>query len=183
MANRDSLVLDACVLLNLLATRVMHEILPLAARRVLVCDLVRDESFYLQSDDGSDEQVLIDLQPLFDRGTIHLCSLENDLENQAFVDLAAQLDDGEAMSIAIALSRNMLIATDDKKARRIFQENTTNRNALLSTSDLVREWAEANELPIIEVKAVLTRIETIARYFPPNSDQNYVWWNEIMNPH
>jgi predicted nucleic acid-binding protein len=180
VANRDSLVLDACVLLNLLATGVIHEILTLAASRVLVCDLVRDESFYLKSDDGSDEQVLIDLQPHFDQGTIHPCLLENDLENQNFVDLAAQLDDGEAMSIAIALSRNIFLATDDKKARRIFQENTTNINTLLSTSDLVREWAEANELLVLEVKAILIRIETIARYFPPNSDRNYAWWNDVM---
>lgn len=180
MADRDSLVLDACVLLNLLATGVVREILPSAASRVFICDLVADESFYLRSDDGPDELVLIDLQPHFHLGTIHPCALENDLENQTFVNFAAQLDDGEAMSMAIALSRDMFLATDDKKARRIFLETGIDIDMLLSTSDLVREWAEANKLQDTEIKAVLVRIETIARYFPPSSDRNYVWWNQVM---
>ena len=50
MANRNSLILDACVLLNLLATGVTKEILSLAAKNVFISDLVKDESFYLQND-------------------------------------------------------------------------------------------------------------------------------------
>lgn len=180
MVNRDSLALDACVLLNLLATGVVDQILAPAAQRIFVCDLVRDESFYLKNDDGSDEPVLIDLQTYFDQKIIHLCSLENALERQAFVDFAAQLDDGEAMTIAIALSRSMFLATDDKKARRIFRENTSHGGTLLSTSDLVREWAETNKRSFIEIKSILIRIETIARYFPPQSDNNYGWWNSFL---
>lgn len=180
MANRDSLILDACVLLNLLATDVTKEILSLAAKNVFISDLVRDESLYLQSDDGSGEAIPIDLRPYIEQNVIQTCSLESSSENMIFVDLAAQLDDGEAESLAIGLSRNWFLATDDKKARRIFVENTTDDNMLLSTSDLICEWAEANRLSSNEMKTILSRIEEIARYIPPKADRNYVWWNNIM---
>ena len=72
------------------------------------------------------ENESVDIDDLISRDVIQICNCDNAEEQELFVNLAASLDDGEAMSLAIALSRNWHLATDDKKARRIFKENNSN---------------------------------------------------------
>jgi predicted nucleic acid-binding protein len=174
------LILDACVLLNLLATDQINEILLAQAREILVCDLVSSESYYLKSLDGSDEKILVNLEPLFTCSLIGTCEFENDSETDLFVNLAAQLDDGEAKSIAIALSRRFAIATDDKKARRVIADASSGIE-LNSSLGLVRAWAEANAIGVSEVKNALERIQRMANYFPHSADQNYDWWKQMIS--
>lgn len=180
MSQRDNLILDACVLLNLLATGVIENILKLSSQQSAICVLVEKESFYLRNETDVNESVSVDLNPLIESGLIEICYLENDDEQQMFVNLAAKLDDGEAMSLAIALSRNWHLATDDKKARRTFSENARSEQNLTSTLNLIKEWADEENIGIEEIKSILTKIETAARYRPAASDSNFQWWNSFF---
>jgi predicted nucleic acid-binding protein len=178
--NRNYLTLDACVLLNLLTTGVIEKILKVAAQEAMICVLVRKESLYLRNENDINEIVSVDLQPLIEKGIISLCDLETDDEQQMFVNLAAKLDDGEAMSLAIALSRNWHLATDDKKARKIFIENAPNEQLLTSTSDLIKRWTETADIDDEEIKSILTKIEIMAHYRPSVSDANFQWWSKVL---
>jgi predicted nucleic acid-binding protein len=180
LVNRDYLIIDACVLLNLLATGVIEKILKVAAYESMICVLVRRESLYLRNETDVNEMVSIDLQLFIDKGIIKLCDLKTEGEQQLFVNLAAKLDDGEAMSLGIALSRNWHLATDDKKARKIFIENAQNKQQLTSTSDLIKKWVETESIDDKETKSILTKVEIIAHYRPASTDANFQWWNEIL---
>lgn len=169
-------ILDACVLINLLASGEIEGILSVAARDSLVCSAVERESIYLRTGDPQAPLELIELKPLIESGLLTVCRIESDQEAQFYVDYASALDDGEAMSLAIALARDLVLATDERKARRLFSEAAGDQGRLTSTSALVRQWAEAERIPADRVKTALTRIEERARYQPPTTDANYKWW-------
>lgn len=176
MISSTAQILDACVLINLLASGEIEGVLRVAARNSLICSAVEGESIYLRTDDPKSPLDLIDLQPLIDSGLLTVCHLEGDYEAELYVDYASALNDGEAMSLAIALARGLVLATDERKARRLFLEAARDVKRLTSTSELLRQWAEAESVTVDRLKAVLLQIERRARYQPPSNDSNYLWW-------
>lgn len=170
-------ILDACVLINLLASGEAEPVLRAALRESLVCAAVRRESIYLRTDDPHSPLEPADISPLVELGLIKLCDVEGEEEARLYVDYASALDDGEAMSLAIALSRGFDLATDERKARRLFLEAAGAPKRLVSTSQLMRGWAEKDRVTAGRLKAALLRIEERARYQPPSTDVNYKWWN------
>ena len=85
------------------------------------------------------------------------------------------------MSLAIALSRNWHLATDDKKARRIFKENNPNDDFLIPTTDLIKVWTENENIADSTIKSILLKVERKASFRPPKSDPNLQWWNDILS--
>jgi predicted nucleic acid-binding protein len=169
-------ILDACVLINLLAGGEIKGVLAAATRESLICSAVERESIYLRTDDPHAPLELIRLDPLIDSGLLTVCHVEGDDESHLYVDYASKLDDGEAMSMAIALSRGFVLATDERKARRLFLGAAGDASRLTSTAELVRHWAESEHIPAPRLKESLLHIEARARYQPPASDANYQWW-------
>jgi len=168
-------ILDACVLINLLASDETEGILRAAARESFICSAVEGESIYLRTDDASAPIERINLRPLIDSGLLTVCGVDGDKEVELYVDYASVLSDGEAMSLAIALSRDFLLITDEKKARRLFLEAAGKPMRLASTSTLIRNWAEKN-ISVETLRQVLSNVERRARYQPPPTDENYGWW-------
>ena len=145
-----------------------------------MCDLVIEESFFLRDDFNPEDRVQIDLQQHLDDGVLKLCELSSESEAEMFVDLASTLDDGEAKSLAIALSRGLAVVTDDRKARRIFAEMGGQPDNLLSTADVVRAWAEETAIAEDTLRLVLTRIQIRSRFMPRSTDPNHSWWNSAI---
>ena len=141
-----------------------------------MCDLVIQESFFLRDDSNPEKRVEIDVQQYLDSGVLELCELLNEGEIEMFVDLASTLDDGEAKSLAIALSRGLAVVTDDRKARRIFAEMGGDPANLLSTADLLKVWAEDTELDADTLRIALIQIQIRSRFTPPTTDSNHSWW-------
>jgi hypothetical protein len=73
------------------------------------------------------------------------------------------------------------LATDDKKARRIFKENNSNNDFLISTTDLIKVWAESENIADDIIKSILLKVERKASFRPPKSDINLIWWNDILS--
>lgn len=169
-------IVDACVLINLLASGEIEEILRATECGTLICSVVENESIYLRTEDPKAPIDPINLAPLIGSGLLSVCHVEGDDEAELYVDYASALDDGEAMSLTIALSRGFVLATDERKARRLFLKNVSEPERLTSTSELVRRWAERMAVPIDRVKAALLNIEKRARYHPAKTDVNYKWW-------
>ncbi len=175
-------ILDACVLINLLASGEMEAILGSAARTSFICSAVEKEAIYLRTDDPNSPTELVHLAPYVEAGLLTVCHTEGDEEAQLFVDYASVLDDGEAMSLAIALARGFVLATDERKARRLFLEAAGSPQRLVSTSDLIRGWAEGKHALAGRLKTALARVEGRARYLPPADDANYNWWVAASRP-
>lgn len=175
-------VLDACVLLNLLASDEAENIIASAADEYLICEAAAKEVIQLRIADSEEETFeVIKTDDLIKKGILNICMLESSLEESLYVNYASQVDDGEAMSIAIAEVRGYKLATDDRKARRVFLNAVNDPDRLLYTSDLVRHWAEQENLLVDELKVKLLNIRRRATFFPPKRDPNFSWWMNILN--
>jgi len=173
-----SAVLDTCVLINLLATGRVAEIVRVVAPSRMVCSAVSEESLYLRPLEAEGRPEHIDLQTLIAAGILTPCQIEGVEEEDLYVTYALELDDGEAMSLAIAQSRNLVLATDERKARRLARENVP-QLSILSTAEIIRAWAQGMDQRdvIAAVRSILTR----ARFRPADSDPLALWWNEMLD--
>jgi predicted nucleic acid-binding protein len=106
--------------------------------------------------------------------------LSSDEEKELYVDYATQLDDGEAMSLALVHSRGFSMASDDRKARRLFTEEIGDLKRLLSTSRILKEWSEKAGMNTADVKQVLTDVSRRGRFFPNSGDTHFDWWSKAI---
>ena len=175
------LLLDASCLLNLYATGRMIGIAAALPWQMAVVDYVLEhEALYIRAIGAYEEQgetVPVDLYPLVDDGLLLVVRLEDPNEEAYFVELAATLDDGEAITGAIALNRGYSVAIDDRKARRVLGEKAPGMR-LVSTLELVQHWATA--VTNQEVILVLRAMQHGAHYIPGQRDPLYDWWRAIM---
>ncbi len=167
-------LLDSSVLINILASDHVEEVLKTLTAGAGVCTAVMAEALYLRGERPTDARTRVCLQPLIDRGLLEEHSVQTEEERALYVDLAADLDDGEAMTLAIAYERRIITATDDKKARRIARARFGNAVRLLGTADIMIGWA--NDQDDMSVRTVLRRIEVVAQFRPPNDDPLLRWW-------
>lgn len=182
MRSVEFIVLDASCLLNLYASGRLSDIASALPCRLAVADYVATEEalFVWRMVDGTEEQERVELNPLIDEGLIKVMDLENSRETATFVDFAAQIDDGEAYTCALALHRGWAVASDDRKARRVFTEATEDI-VLFSTSELLKTWADETSIPTEELRDALRAIQTGASYVPSQRDPLYSWWLSIIS--
>ena len=175
------LLMDASCLLNLYATGRVADIAAALPWRLAVVDYVLEhETLYIRATVGSEEPgatVPVDLSPLVEAGLLLVVRLEGPGEQAYFVELAADLDDGEAMTGAMAINRGFAVAIDDRKARRVLGEKAPELR-LLSTLELLHLWSAA--VPDQEVGRALEAMRYGARYVPGNRDLLYGWWRDLV---
>jgi hypothetical protein len=170
------ILFDSSVLINVLACNQHREILRVLPAGSGVCAAVETEALFLRGEEPGDPPQPIVLAALTSEGLLKQYEPENDMELTLHVELAADLDDGEATTLAIAHQRGMAIAIDDRKARRLASERFGVTPAMPRTSDVMRCWLDAAQPPEAVFRAALRRMETMARFRPPNDDPLREWW-------
>lgn len=177
----SSTLLDACAVVNLYATRRMEQILEAVEGSVAVVDVVeREAQFVLRGGGGEDakEREPIDLKPHLARGLLTVIGTTDDEELLTYIDLTQELDDGEAMTAALAIHRGCTVVTDDRKAVRVL---STNAVTLRTTLDLVKAWAEYQIVPTQMLRAVLIDLRERGNYHPPESHPLKSWWDVAIS--
>ena len=177
------LLLDASCLLNLYATGCLREIAAAIDIRFQVARYVLEhEAIYTwvpNIESGRDEPVPVDVSPLIAEDLINVIGLEDIAEQATFVELATLVDDGEAVTAALAFHRGCSVATDDRKARRVFGERIPSVQ-LFSTLDLLKLWADVGHIPEDELRASMIAMRSRASYIPSNRDPLFEWWASIV---
>jgi predicted nucleic acid-binding protein len=171
-----SIILDTSVALNLLATGVGLSVLESLEVSCFVCSAVVDETIYIRSDDPTQPREAVSIDLWLASGTVKVINPDSPLEEELYVQFAADLDDGEAMSLAICRARGYALAIDDRKARRIASRLALPGVQLLSTSQIVHHWAIRTGAAPGELKRILSAIELKARFIPPHDDPMREWW-------
>ena len=177
-----AVIIDACVTLNLYASGRFVPILSTLPYDWFIPAAVERESHRYRQPDPDDPEKLIalpiDLNPAFDSLVLTRCDCDGDEETSLYVELAGRIgDDGESMGLAIAKCRGWSVLTDDKKARRIATELGV---PLLSTPEVIRQWAIITTPSTPELSRVLEAIERYANYRPGRGAIDYDWWLESM---
>jgi len=173
------LPIDACILINLYATTRTPEILRALSVQVVVVEQVASEALYvMRSIKGELVRTQIDITPEVRQGLIIRAGLiEEELAD--YVRHAAELDDGEAATVALAEHRASAIATDDRAAI-----NYVTRNQLpltvFRTSDLIRRWMDSARISPAEVSVALAEIRDCGRFVPNDLDPHADWWRTLV---
>lgn len=183
--DHDCIILDACCVLNLYASYQMESILASIPAQVVISDYVKDrEVLYVWAGpvgNELEERESVDLESFVDNGLINVAVLNEEAESSTYVNFTSQLDDGEAMTGAIAIHRNWAIATDEKKAIRLFQQEAP-ENQIITTPEIIKHWADSHNPSPETIKTVLRNIRSRGRYFPDKQNLLYDWWQRAENP-
>jgi hypothetical protein len=169
----SGLIWDACALLNLLATGREADILGALPGPHHATAIALRETHKLRCPEPGEYET-VTLAPLVERGRLVVVT-PSDQEIGRFVELAAELDDGEAMALAVAGCRALRLVTDDRKAITT-AANCVPPVACLTTAEWMREWATRSRPSLGELADALLRIETRACYAPRATDPLAPWW-------
>lgn len=156
------IILDACCIINLCATGRMEEILRALEKPLAVAEYVH-----------RNEILHCNLQPLIDQGLLVVTPLASSDESTAFVSFARYLEDGEAMTGAIAVQRNWALASDERKVITFFEKRNIH---VISTLEMIKHWVDIAGISVTEIKVTLQDLQTQGRYIPHLSHKLYAWW-------
>lgn len=182
LAGQQAVLLDCCSLLNLYATRQITEILRVLPVRCAIAEMVVGEAVYvLRGGDGEDasEREPVEVQPLVAAGATEIWRPEKEAEYASFVNFAAEIDDGEAMTCALALHRSGAVVTDDRKTHRVLSVRAP-QLIVLTTSQVLKLWAAPNRVDKPLLRVTLLDIQTRARFAPGGTDPLLDWWEDAL---
>jgi predicted nucleic acid-binding protein len=173
---RRRLLLDACVAINLAATDSLDDIAEALQISFVMARQAEAEVGHLRDvRDGDLVLTPINLRSLASGMTLEITDLRPS-EFVLYLELAAIVDDGEAATIAVAIQRQLGIATDDRKARRLCAEK--NLTEPVRTVSLLRAYADTAGLAKGRVRELLTSVRDRASFLPPRSDPDLRWWED-----
>jgi len=175
MPGRTPIVVDACILINLEATGQLDAIARILGLDLIVTEPASAEVGSLRIEvDGVKQTVPIQLERHIRLGALTITALRPE-ELSTYVELALELGDGEASSIAVAANRRYAIATDDRKARRVSSERGLPEP--IRTSEIIRGYCEQVGCHSGMVNELLRAVQQRASFVPPRSDPNLDWWS------
>lgn len=174
------LVIDACCMLNFCASGELLSILKsVQAQSTITAVVQQEELLTLKKIDHQINSSAEQLETAISEGVIEIVDFESDAEEAAFINYVAELgDDGESATGAIAVNRNWAIATDDKAAIKFFQNEAPNIQ-ILSTPEIIKNWAESKAIPKSELRLILDNIAIKARYVPARNNLLKGWWQNV----
>lgn len=172
------LILDSCAVINLYASGELASILSAHPAPAAIATAAIAELGWVGEGprpDGSTDVETIDVAPHITSGAIAKVGPTTDLEVSLYVRFAVDLDDGEAMSTALAASRGLILVTDDRVALRVAADWLP-AIATRTTPDIVKFWAESLRVKPTRLSIALQRIERRARFVPSRRHPLRDWW-------
>ncbi|MGH3276565.1 MAG: hypothetical protein ACRDNZ_19835 [Streptosporangiaceae bacterium] len=175
---RPVVLLDACVAINLCATdRLGHLAEVLEVRFALTQQAAAEVGHLRDLISGELVATPISLSRYVSDSTIQLIDLDIS-EYALYLELAGLVDDGEAASIAVAINRDLQLATDDRKARRLCAQHLIREP--LRTLALVHAYTDTARLEQDRIRDMLSKIHNRASYQPSRTDPDHKWWSDHM---
>lgn len=171
--NQSHLLIDTCCLLNLCASGELLNILQvisISAQATIVEEVQRE----LQEIENIEQ-----FESAIKQGLLLIVDFESDAEEITFVNYAADLDDGEAATGAIAIQRNWAMATDDKKAIKFFSQESPSFQ-IISTPEIIKYWSETASIEHLQLSNILRKIRVQGRYMPSKNHPLKSWWEAIL---
>jgi predicted nucleic acid-binding protein len=176
-------LLDACCLINFFASGRVEDILSALPYHFCIAEKVAEEALYILPEGGNvetpSEPDAISLAALTSGGLAEIMRPESEEEQAAYVNFAAVLDDGEAMTCALAVLRSCDVATDERKAIRVLGERASHVD-VHTTVALVKEWADLVGASPQAVRQTLESIRTRGRFRPGTHEPLLQWWESAL---
>lgn len=148
-------------------------------RFAIVDNVSREAQFVFRGGTGPDarEREPVELQPLLDRGILDVLVAEEERTLVTFIDLAQHIDEGKAMTGALAIHLRCVVVTDDKKAVRVLTEHGV---PIRSTLDILKQWGELEHVDAITLSKVLKDLRQRGHYEPARTHPLRTWWDDAL---
>jgi predicted nucleic acid-binding protein len=167
------LLLDACSLINLVASELQLSTFARTIERdFIVTTIAAEESLFVSGRSVDDPAEPVSVEALAASGQLTIVALTPD-ELGRFIYLAKSVDDGEASTLAVARERGIEVATDDRRAIRVAGELGV---TILTTPQLMRDWAERSGATAVDISAAVTNVEQRGNFSPRRDDPEHPWW-------
>ncbi|OJW05712.1 MAG: hypothetical protein BGO39_02580 [Chloroflexi bacterium 54-19] len=184
MFEHNGILLDTVSVMNLYASDYIEEIVRAIPCEIAVSLDVKDEADYIfvgPAQNVTSRKKAVDLDPLHQSNVLTLIDYYTEEEATNIVNLAFEgMDNGEAVTCALALSRDWSIATDDRAAIRALT-----RLALpikvVSTFDLIDWWVQFNYPDRNLVIEVLRNIWIRRRHKPESSHPLFPIYSQVLS--
>jgi predicted nucleic acid-binding protein len=181
--DKKPVVMDACCMLNLLATGRELEIVRALDLLLLETPQVNREPMYLSTapdEDGVRRREPASTDALRSAGFLRTYALSTEELINAFVLAAARINDADASCIAVAGILAVPFATDDRKERKIAAELFP-EVVILSTLDLIQEAALELAWSTSELVNVATNLRWRGNFAPPRRDLRGEWYLALLD--
>jgi len=170
------IILDACCILNFCASGQFLAILKSLPAEIVVTTVVQErELTTLQKLQEQENDAVLEFETAITQGLLKVVDFASEEEEESFVNYAADLDDGEAATFAIAVHRKWAVATDDDKGIKFMQNNFSHLQ-ILSTPEIIKYWSEQERIDFSVLSKVLNTIRIKGRYIPPKNHPLRNWW-------
>jgi len=168
-------VIDTCCFINFFASGRAHSLLQSVGCPIAIPEAVKREMLYIAAPHPDENATRVEIGQVISELKLTVASPANDRELALYVELAADLDDGEAMGLALAKARDLVLLTDERKARK---KAASLEVQVLTTPDVVAAWEPA--VTKVEVIEVIQCISRYARYSPGSGEARYDWWMQRL---
>jgi predicted nucleic acid-binding protein len=174
--NHSHIILDACCILNFCASGQFLAILKSLPAEIIVTTVVQERELKtLQKLQEEENDAVLEFETAITQGLLKVVDFASEEEEESFVNYAADLDDGEAATFAIAVHRKWAVATDDDKGIKFMQNNFSHLQ-ILSTPEIIKHWSEQERIDFSVLTKVLNTIRIKGRYIPPKNHPLRNWW-------
>lgn len=169
-------IIDTCCFINFFASGQAANLLSAVGGAVAIPEASKREALYLAPPHPNEVPTSINIDEVIAELKLSVVAPDNECELRRYVELAADLDDGEAMGLALAKERGLVLLTDERKARK---KAAALEVEVLTTCDVVAAWEpSASKVEVIEV---VQRISRRARYSPGSREARYEWWMRLLS--
>lgn len=175
-------VIDACCMINLVATGREVEIVRSLNIKLLDTEYTKDEPCVLWAppdSDGHRERNRSSTDALRDAGLLFTHQLDSDSLLDAFVAIAEMIGDPDASCIALAGVSGIPLITDDRKECRIAKQFYPEIQ-ILSTLDLIRRASEALSWDDHTLADVAKSLRYRGNFAPPKHDKHTPWYTKYL---
>ncbi len=181
----DAIVIaaDACVLLNLLATRRAGDLLDGLDTSLIATSLAVAQVQYLAGppdDDGRPTREPAPLGELTGGGHLHVKAVPPSALD-LYVRCAADLHEADASSIALAVGFGVALATDDGLERRVAAREAPELE-IVGTLALLRRGSAAIGAEHDVLLKLARDLRIRGNFLPPKLDPNREWYRKLLAP-
>ena len=183
MSEDTLLYLDKGVLVNLWATGHVIAILQAMPYRCAVIEEMYPSSLLLWATAQNDEEPVdreeVSVLSLVQSGMLELHSFQQEKYIQSYIPFAQHVPDTKAALLTLTTVQNGILASDDRRTRRIFRQFAPGAT-LLGTLSFLHAWQKQLTVGQADMQTIVRLIKQKAQFLPPEDDPLFPWWTELF---
>lgn len=182
MNNSNLLYIDLGIVVNLWATEHAVEILRAMPYRCAVLDKEEKKPLLLWTTSTSDEEPVVreevSVTFLVKSGVLEVHQFQSKHYAQSYVSFAQHVSDTKAALLTLAASHSAMLATDDKRTRKVFRHFTPN-SEVMSSLNFLQTWQMHLKLSDADLCTIVRFMRERAQFIPPADDPLFPWWKRL----